>query len=139
MELSCLVKSHIGGHAVAPVEFENEVFVELANNKLLPCVWKLSFSCLRLSVIERTQDNERDSTDSLAKRNLLRAHAHTHTRHLILGILILNVVVCSKIQSWKIERSAGTCNSIIENSAKSSSFVYNRIGASRTMPRLGFP
>lgn len=51
IKLSCVVKSHIGGHAVAPVEFNNEGFVELANI-LLPCVWKLSFSCLRLSVTE---------------------------------------------------------------------------------------
>lgn len=38
MELFCLLKSYIGGHAVAPVEFDNEEFVELANDKLLPCV-----------------------------------------------------------------------------------------------------
>lgn len=53
MELFCLLKSHIGGHAMAPVEFDNKEFVELANDKLLPCVWKLSFSCLRLSATER--------------------------------------------------------------------------------------
>jgi hypothetical protein len=37
-KLFCLPKSHIGGHAVAPIEFDNEEFVELANDKLFPCV-----------------------------------------------------------------------------------------------------
>lgn len=38
---------------MAPVEFDKEEFVELANDRLLPCVWKLSFNCLLFSVTEQ--------------------------------------------------------------------------------------
>jgi len=58
MDLIHFIKSYIGGHAVAPVEFNNEEFVELANDKLLLCVWKLSFNCLRLSAT-KCERNER--------------------------------------------------------------------------------
>lgn len=77
----------------------------------------------------------------------LRLHNLEHTRH-----LILNIIVCSKIHPWKIERSAGTCNIRIrlESEENSQDRVARRSTESRAWfqcrgtcaiakIRLGFP
>lgn len=38
-----------GGQVDVAAELESEELVELKNDMLLPCVWKLSFSCLFFS------------------------------------------------------------------------------------------
>lgn len=94
-----MLKSHIG-HTVAPVECTNEEFVELAKDKLLPCVWKLSFSCLRLSVTECIMTKEQITG---FEKNLVR-HYYFNISKIIVKIVKISLWSCTYPTSHSARR-----------------------------------